>query len=517
MRVFPRELHAQYHTSDLPGQFMLSTDTVQIPDGWRTYSLGRWILAGHSALPFFEIHAGDGTPIGWLLGYPIDPDGNLITSKVVLDEDATNALTPERFETFLYRFGGRYAAVLLAGVMARVYLDPCGSLSVVYCPSQKLVASTPSLIPYGPDVRDDDALITTLGLPESAEMFPLGLTAKLGVERLLPNHYLDLDEWRSVRNWPPGPIQDIDDVQDAVSRIGTRVRRNIGAMASRSPHLALTAGQDSRMLLACAREFSDVLTCFTTWSDMTSKVDCDVANRICRRFGLKHVGLRFQDPRLYEVGEWLFRTGFSLGGLPGWRGASAVRKLNPRRVDLSGHIGELARANYWGAEVPSSEEVAPARLTAICGFPPNSTTKPRFQEWLAGLSFLEPDRILDFFYLEQRLGCWAGIIPYGVAEDGQCLVFPLCHREIIALMLALPHRYRWNGALPIDIVRREWPELLEYPINTPLGIQRAWVAVERGKTGASRNLARLMKGACNPGWAVRKVIERMRASADPRR
>jgi hypothetical protein len=194
-----------------------------------------------------------------------------------------------------------------------------------------------------------------------------------------------------------------------------------------------------------------------------------------------------------------------------------MRQMTPQRIELTGHVGELARAYYWGTEDPSAEEVAPARLTAICGFPLNSTTQPRFQEWLDGLSFLEPDRILDFFYLEQRLGCWAGIIPYGLAEDGGFLVFPLCHREIIELMLTLPRSYRWDGSLPIDIIRREWPELLEYPINTPVGIQRAWVAVERAKTRASRNLTRLMKAARNPGWAVRKVIERMRASADSRR
>jgi hypothetical protein len=268
------------------------------------------------------------------------------------------------------------------------------------------------------------------------------------------------------------------------------------------------------MVLACAREFTDVLTCFTTWSwsNLASdKVDCDVASRICRRFGLKHVVLSFQDRRSYEVGEWLFRTGFSLGGLNIWRGAVAVRRLNPQRVDLSGHVGELARANYWGAEDPSAEEVALARLAAICSVPLNSTTKPRFQEWLAGLPFLEPDHILDIFYLEQRLGCWAGIMPYGVAEDGQSFVFPLCHREIIELILALPRSYRWHGSLPIDIIRREWPELLEYPINTPLGIQRAWVAAEHAKTRASREGARFMKAARNPGWAVQKVIERLYA------
>src|ERR1051325_10914123 len=115
MKVFPRELHAQYHTSDLPGQFLLSTDTAQIPDGWRSDSLGRWILASHAALPCFEMHAG-GTAVGWLLRYLIDADGNLVTSQVSIDAGATHPITPEQFETFLYGFGGRNAAVLLSGV-----------------------------------------------------------------------------------------------------------------------------------------------------------------------------------------------------------------------------------------------------------------------------------------------------------------------------------------------------------------------------------------------------------------
>jgi hypothetical protein len=44
-------------------------------------------------------------------------------------------------------------------------------------------------------------------------------------------------------------------------------------------------------------------------------------------------------------------------------------------------------------------------------------------------------------------------MPYGAAEDGQFQVFPLCHRDIIELMLALPRSYRWDGSLLIDIIR----------------------------------------------------------------
>jgi hypothetical protein len=46
-------------------------------------------------------------------------------------------------------------------------------------------------------------------------------------------------------------------------------------------------------------------------------------------------------------------------------------------------------------------------------------------------------------------------------------------------MRRLPVSFRRSGALMETIIAREWPELLEWPFNNPVGLQRT--VVEIGK------------------------------------
>ena len=131
-------------------------------------------------------------------------------------------------------------------------------------------------------------------------MYPLGLTPRDGVERVLPNHFLDLSDWTLVRRWPTAPLVFDADPVTVQHMVGEVTRRAIAALARdhvlQSP---LTAGRDSRALLACARGMADRMTLFTAelprelvgWRDVT------VATAIARRFGLRHVVLRHRRAR----------------------------------------------------------------------------------------------------------------------------------------------------------------------------------------------------------------------------
>ena len=46
-------------------------------------------------------------------------------------------------------------------------------------------------------------------------------------------------------------------------------------------------------------------------------------------------------------------------------------------------------------------------------------------------------------------------------------------------MLTLPLSYRQSGRLARDIIEREWPELLEWPINQPIGATRLVLAARK--------------------------------------
>jgi hypothetical protein len=507
----PRRLLESNRTHDLAGQFVLTTEPRNVPDGWPARSIGNWTLASHPGLPITELRSRDGSCLGCLIGFPLDASGGVAAGSVVLDEPSAYGISSDRLESSIYRFGGRFVAVVLSNTIRRVYLDPCGSLPAVYCPSRNIVASTPSLVPYDGETPDHDELIASLGLPGRASMCPLGLTPRIGVLQLLPNHYLDLDDGRSVRHWPTRPIPESSNTAEALARVGSHLRRVLRGLLPFRPHLALTAGRDSRMVLACSREISDGLTCFSVrMPDVSARVDCDVAERICRRVGFKHIVVTPGSPASFPVEEWLFRTGFSVGDLRHWKGASALRRIETDRVDVTGHVGELARAHFWASEAPTAMEIRPERLAALCGAPLDRTTSPFIRAWLDELSGLSPDHVLDLFYIEQRMGCWGGILPYGVAEGIKFQVFPLCQREILETILSLPRPYRWEGTFNVDVIRREWPELLEIPFNTPMGLQRVVSRIDRVRVAATRGLTRVARAAGNPRRTFKRVVDRLR-------
>jgi hypothetical protein len=382
-------------------------------------------------------------------------------------------------ETFIYAFAGRFAVVALHD-HPRFYLDPCGSLSAVYCAHRRMIASTPSLIPYDEQSRDRTELTLAIGIPYTDGMYPLDMTPRHGVGRVLPNHYLDLRGWRTVRHWPKQPLQAVASVEETVTEIATLVRRNIGAVIRATPtYLKLTAGWDSRMLLACAREWAHRLEFFTAEiGDVGAATDCDTARRIAKRLGLRHRILPWEEPRDEDLEEWMFRIGYSTSERRGWRTVTMYKHLPGGHAVLAGNAGEIARAYYWNDSDTEATVITPERLIAHCECPIEAETVERARAWLASLPTANAFDVLDLFMIEQDMGGWASVVQYAESDAGFA-IFPLCHRGILERMLGLPGSYRRSGNLPRDIIAREWPELLEWPINRPIGATRMLFRMKR--------------------------------------
>jgi len=92
-------------------------------------------------------------------------------------------------------------------------------------------------------------------MPESGSYYPFGLTPYRHVRRVLPNHYLDLEGWKAVRHWPGKAELTVDyDTDRAVKEIVSIIKNNLQAISKRYRiHMGLTAGRDTRLLLACSR------------------------------------------------------------------------------------------------------------------------------------------------------------------------------------------------------------------------------------------------------------------------
>lgn len=455
------DIAAARDRSDLAGQFILCRSEALAPSGWPSRRLRGWVLAAHPRLPMVDIVDASGAAVGWLAGHAVDEAGAMVADRFVVRDSAnTRALEDE-----LYRIGGHFVAIVLAAAHERVYLDPAGALSCVYAATLQAVCATPSLIPYGMGCDDDDELIRQSGVPYRRALLGFGLTPRRGVERILPNHYLDLGAWTTHRHWPPAPIAGSGDPVDAVHTVARVLERHTRALAAGPAYLALTAGYDSRSVLACAREHRDAIELFTlAIPDESGALDVEVARRLARRFGLRHRVIPYQRPTPAQRDAWVWRTGFAVYEPRGVDATGMYSRLDPGRPEVAGVAGEAARAAYW-RELGAGAAVTAQQLLAVMNLPATERLVTRARAWLDGLPAERPMQVVDLFYLEQRLGSWGGVLPYAEAHATAFRFYPFVHRDAFAAMLSLPDDYKLAARFPLDLIRARWPELADIPFN----------------------------------------------------
>jgi len=143
-----------------------------------------------------------------------------------------------------------------------------------------------------------------------------------------------------------------------------------------------------------------------------------------------------------------------------------------------------------------SSRITPERLLDCCMAPRTTAMLSIPNRWLETIPVDNAFQILDLYEIEQRLGCWGGIFPYAESRDPGFIIFPMCHREIIERMITLPADYRLSGTLMKDVINAEWPELLAWPFNKPVGVSKILL-------GARRTQQRLVQQANRVDGAVR--------------
>lgn len=96
--------------------------------------------------------------------------------------------------------------------------------------------------------------------------------------------------------------------------------------------------------------------------------------------------------------------------------------------------------------------------------PYHKTVEEKVKEWLDSVPVTNKFTILDLAYMELRMCPWAFAQSY--AQNRFVFHFsPMVNTEIYKLMFTLPPEYKRNNNLVLDIVRSEWPQLLDFPIN----------------------------------------------------
>lgn len=441
-----------------PLQFSIRADTDSNGAAFR--------LETHPALGVFPVCDSDKTQIGLVLGFPIDLERRCVVTESITMSDTMSASIDGAAECVSDRLGGRFLLLLYMAGEVRIYPDGAAQLPCVYLPEEGIAGATAHAILSDEDYkrRFRQDVYAALDI-ENDGWFPGGLTAHQGVERLLPNHYLSLEDWTATRYWPFENIERTDKPEDSIEEIADIVRVQLDALIN-SPWKvaqAMTAGQDTRIMLACARPYMDAIEFVTVEGNSPRDDDTIISNRIAHDMGLNHRLLPRATADEDTVAAYMRRGGHCVGG-PNRLMHPSLKELRQDYVFVGGASGEIGRAFFWntgdGRETPLNGDLMVSRM----GLPAVPDLQNRLDIWLGGLQEVDSLIALDLAYIEQRVGPWGG----GQMFSDPTFVRhnPLGTQRIIKLMLALPDDWKRQNRLPRELIERHWPELLRYPFNS---------------------------------------------------
>jgi hypothetical protein len=449
-------------------QYLVGTVDFAFPTGYSTLSLSNAMLAFDPRFHVVELKDAAGIPFAVIVGFPYDGDQDcfLGSGQLLLPSPVG---TPSEFETsVLPRFSGSFLAITHGPLPLRVYLDPGGSLPIVFSAHKHIAAASPSLILDEAEYReqfDRELHHETIEKEGVGAWISGDLTAHTGVTRVLPNHYLDLGNWTSRRHWPqPGDFGSWLPFEVAVERASSALNRFTQAATRASPvALTLTAGFDSRLLLASTRGVTAECE-FVTFNHSVAKLDVDVSRLLARQFGLQHRVIDVVESTPVQVERWSRIIGDCV--VEGNRAShQTLLEIRAPRV-FTGMYGEIGRCRLYRQEAGSINEkrIDVGLILSRLQLPRHPKVGESVERWLASLAGFPNSVILDLAFLELKFGNWA-MAQHPAQNALKFHLMPYSQRDVLASFIGTNPVEKTTSRLFTACIGHLWPELNDIPVN----------------------------------------------------
>jgi hypothetical protein len=457
-------------------QFLFGPRPVSLEGEWQTHRFGPdWVLTVQRDLPFRCAPAADGAQL-LLLGFLVDP-----ASPEQTDQQTFERLCQSRGLEELLRategLSGRWVMFHLYQGRVRVFNDATGLRSVYYsvagqeswCFSQPGLYRRVRPVEYLPEAIE---FIRSKQSQKDVEAcFPAASSPYGAVAHLLTNHYLDLQSRTTTRFWPTAPLE-LMELEPAVEEAARILQQSMRAITARGRvAFAVTAGRDSRTLLAASRAVTDRLWAHTFIHGELNMASPDlrISSALCRAAGLTHHTL----PCRQSMSE-PFKSVFMNNHDPAHRvwGCICQGLLDSVPADMicvRGNVSEAARCVFYPSGIHPAI-LNGSDLARRCKMPPSEFARRHFDAWLAEAA---PKaelgyRILDLFFCEHRMPNWLAVsqTEFDIVHD---TFSPYSNRRLLTLMWATPPALRIKPQCTMhrELIGTMWPELLAFPFNPP--------------------------------------------------
>jgi len=457
-------------------QFLLGSRPFVYTDQWKAINLTKnLILSTHPTLDVEIKRVGEGTLI--LLGYIIDPFNPVKTSTDILNDISAKATSISRVLDSTTHISGRWVLIYLSSEGSIIFTDPCGLRQVFYHLNKEGIwcGSQPEIIKAATGLTPDidkslSEFIKSFDYQRKEYALVGDKTRYAGCYHLLPNHFLNLTSATAIRFFPkekPSPVP----IDEAVKTASSILRGSMEAISQRfSPTLAVTAGWDTRILLAATK---DVASCFEYYVDLKGILslqhpDVQVPQRLCRRLGVNFdVRNSSEDPPRWFM-KILSQSVSGTRVLQKARMTYASFINQVKKINVNGNASEVCRNAYDGYGLISEESITVVKLAALIGYYKSKFVENELSNWKADIekTGVRGYHILDLLYWEQGMGNWG--TQHAAEQDIAIDDFsPFNNRLIFTMLLSLPREYRSGPDFPIytKLIETMWPETLQEPIN----------------------------------------------------
>lgn len=455
-------------------QFVIGSSPFRPYDNWcsRQLDSSRWL----SYCPDLRIAWGrDTNNIEWiLLGLAVQTKTNIEPIAQI-----SQLSTAEVINNY-WRWAGRW---LFIG-NDEIHLDANGLLGCFYgCNSQGEIwlSSSPALLARILETKTKDDRSLRYG--HSISWYTPPYSGFKGLKRLLPSQILNfisgeitprplMPDIKSSNNYDRTIISVKDALVTALQNLGKQ---------QQPLWLGLTAGYDSRLMLAIAKKAQINFTTFTRVAERMTVADRILPPKLAKECGIPHIFLRHKPPQEQAARRQLVGQ-HTAGNVSNGDSEPYVMGVRDSLSGISfgGHGFAIASGFHTLRQLPPTFDSPRKGAEQIAGLfdePADSSAVEGMTEWLTWVQ-QHPQKNLDWrdrFFLEQRQAGWLSSKEQ-VYDLTDLIRFPILNAaRTYSLLLSIPEAKRLGSLVQVALLEQLAPELLQYPFNPPEDYFNRWL------------------------------------------
>lgn len=459
-------------------QFILGPYYIESLSSWKRFTVRNDIyLTVHPDLPVCQVKQ-EGKTIT-LLGYVLDPYNpqyddldilNVLLNKLSLQENLKSIVQ------HTYNYGGRWIIIIDDGNEIILFTDACGYRQVFYTDPAYCrdlwCASQPGTIAQVLGLRTDEEALKFVDLDKYKHwgnreyIFPGKSSLFKEIKRLLPNHYLDFRTGSCRRYWPDGYLVSMS-LEECVQRSSDMLKGLIKSAFKRFElALSISAGRDSRLILAACKDISDSLFIFTSiyWQLNEKSADIKIPSLLLSRLGLRHSIIKCPKEMDREFSEIYYRNVSAAHDVYGPIAQGMYDHYPQNKICMKGNAIPIVKC--VDPKTSNRKEVDTDILAKLHRVERSPFSKKYYAEWLSDTKEIYNVNVFDLFWWEVKEGSWQAMsqLEMDIAQE---VFVPFNCRNLLVHMLSVEERHRRAPEYELHnrMMGNLWPDLLEVPIN----------------------------------------------------